>query len=198
VPPYAVDGLGILELCRAKRRWRNVIAEAHPRPGEPGTEPAGSPGGAPLRELGTFVLLVERSTAWQARTVSELNVRRDAASGVSETPRQRLYYRLFLPLGVLANLALGLVILMRLIKSDGSVGWLEVGTGALCCAIAGWLAAAAWSKSYWHRSMARQVAVWRRIADALFTWIEDAPLPAETVYRLKASLDEAVPTPQQR
>ena len=142
--------------------------------------------------------MVEEGRAWQARTVSDGSVRKDGVSGVSETRLQRIYYRLFLPLGVLANLALGLVILMSLIKSDGSVGWLEVGTGALCCAIAGWLAAAAWSKSYWHRTMARQVAVWRRIADALFTWIEDAPLPAETVYRLKASLDEAVPTPQQR
>jgi hypothetical protein len=115
-----------------------------------------------------------------------------------ESSRQRFYYRVFLPLGVVANLALGLVILTNLIKSDGSVGWLELVTGALCCTIAGWLAAAVWSKSYWNRSMARQVAVWRKIADAFFAWVEDAPLPEETVYRLKASLDEAVPAPQQR
>ena len=119
-------------------------------------------------------------------------------SEVAETRRQRLYYRLFLPLGVLANMALGLVILVNLIKSDGTVGWLEVGTGALCCTIAGWLAAAAWSKSYWNRSMARQVATWRRIADAFFTWLEDLPIPEEMVYRLKASIDEAVPASHRR
>ena len=114
-----------------------------------------------------------------------------------ESGRQRLYYGVFVPLGVLANLALGLAILVNLVKVGGAVEWLEVGTGAFCCAVAGWLAAAAWSKSYWHRSMARQVAVWRRIADAFFDWVEDAPLPDETVYRLKASLDEAVPSLRQ-
>ena len=142
--------------------------------------------------------MVDSTEACQAPTVSDRRVRRDAVSAVSESASQRLYYRVFLPFGVLANLVLGLVILVNLIKSDGSIGWLEVGAGALCCTIAGWLAAAAWSKSYWTRSMAKQVAVWRRIADAFFTWIEDAPLPEETVYRLKASLDEAVPTSRQR
>jgi hypothetical protein len=42
--------------------------------------------------------------------------------------------------------------------------------------------------------MARQVAVWRRIADAFFAWLEDAPLPPEALHRLKSSLDEVVPT----
>lgn len=124
--------------------------------------------------------------------------RSDLVSGVPESGRQRLYYAVFLPLGVVTNLALGLVVLINLIKSDGTVGWLEVGSGAFCCAVAGWLAAAAWSKSYWHRSMARQVAVWRRIADTFFAWVEDVPLPAESVRRLMASLDEAVPASQQR
>ena len=124
--------------------------------------------------------------------------RPDGVSSVPESRRQRLYYTVFLPLGILANLALGLAILMNVMKSGSGVGWLEVGTGAFCCAVAGWLAAAAWSKAYWHRNMARQVATWRRIADTFFDWVEDAPLPEETVYRLKASLDEAVPAPRQR
>lgn len=118
-------------------------------------------------------------------------------SGAPEPKRERLYYAVFLPLGVLANLALGLVILAGLLKTNQWADWLQVGVGAFCCAIAGWLAAAIWSKSYWNRSMARQVAVWRRIADAFFAWVEDVPLPAESVTRLKASLDEALPTPQQ-
>jgi uncharacterized membrane protein len=106
--------------------------------------------------------------------------------------RDRLFYRVFLPLGVLANLVLGIVILAQL-SPVGWQGWLEIGTAAFCCMVAGWLAAAAWSKAYWNNAMARQVAVWRRIADAFFGWLEEAPLPAEALTRLKTSLDEAVP-----
>ena len=103
-----------------------------------------------------------------------------------ETRSQRFFYAMFLPLGVLANLGLGVFILT------------QVGTGALCCVIAGWLAAAAWSKSYWHRSMARQVATWRRIADAFFAWIEEAPVPPEALRSLRSSLEEAVPSSERR
>jgi hypothetical protein len=114
-----------------------------------------------------------------------------------ETTGQRFFYVLFLPLGVVANLGLGLFILTGLHPATWP-GWLEVGTGALCCVIAGWLAAAAWSKSYWHRSMARQVATWRRIADAFFSWVEEAPVPAESLHSLRSSLEEAVPGSQRR
>ncbi len=113
-----------------------------------------------------------------------------------ETASQRVFYALFLPLGAAANLALGLVVLTGL-KAQNDYGWLEVGTGAVCCMIAGWLAAAAWSRYYWKRSMARQVAVWRRIADAFFTWVEDAPLPADAVHNLKSALDKIVTTAPQ-
>jgi uncharacterized membrane protein len=111
--------------------------------------------------------------------------------------RDRLFYRVFLPLGMLANLGLGVFILAGL-HPYAWTGWLEVGTGAFCCMVAGWLAAAAWSKSYWNNAMARQVAVWRRIADAFFSWLEEAPLPADALTRLKSSLDEAVPTTKAR
>lgn len=106
--------------------------------------------------------------------------------------RQRLFYGLFLPIGVLANLGLGVLILTGLNPASWS-SWLQIATGALCCVIAGWLAAAAWSKYYWNRSMSRQVATWRRIADAFFAWVEEAPVPAEALHSLKTSLEEAVP-----
>ena len=110
---------------------------------------------------------------------------------------ERAFYGIFLPLGVLANLGLGVLILSRLSPMDWA-GWLLLGTGAFCCLIAGWLAAAAWSQSYWSRTMARQLAVWRRIADTIFAWLEDASLPAEDLNRLKSSLDQVVPTADQR
>jgi uncharacterized membrane protein len=106
--------------------------------------------------------------------------------------RDRWFYTVFLPVAVLANLGLGLLILDGLHPGDWS-GWLQIGTGAFCCVIAGWLAAAAWSRSYWNHAMAHQVAVWRRIASAFFVWLEEAPLPADALNRLKASLDEALP-----
>jgi hypothetical protein len=73
------------------------------------------------------------------------------------------------------------------------LGLLELATGAFCCVVAGWLGAAAWSKSYWSAAINRQVETWRRIADAIFAWLEEAPLPADALLRLKRSLDEVVP-----
>lgn len=113
------------------------------------------------------------------------------------TKPQRLFYLVFLPLGAAANLVLGLIVLAGL-KPDSEFSWLQLGTGALCCMIAGWLACSTWSKSYWSRSMARQVAVWRTIADAFFGWVEDAALPADALRSLKTSLDKVVPDSAQQ
>jgi hypothetical protein len=95
-------------------------------------------------------------------------------------------------LGVVVNLALGIWILTGL-KPQSWSDWLQISTGAFCCVVAGWLAAAAWSKAYWARAMKRQVTVWRKIADTFFVWLEEAPLPPEALTQLKTSLDEAVP-----
>ena len=117
----------------------------------------------------------------------------------TETRSQRMFYSVFLPFGVVANVTLGVVILSGLDPQSWiHFKWLQVGAGALCCVIGGWLAAAAWSKSYWNRSMARQVAVWRRIADTFFVWLEDAPVSPEALRGLKTSLDEVVPNTKQR
>lgn len=106
---------------------------------------------------------------------------------------KRLFYRLFLPVAVAVNLGLGLVILSYLKPYDW-VGWLEISTGAFCCLVAGALAASAWSRSYWGRAMSRQIAVWRQMADAIFHWVEEMPLPPESLQGLKRSLDEVVPS----
>jgi hypothetical protein len=109
-----------------------------------------------------------------------------------------LFYGLFLPVGVLANLSLGVFVITTGLHPASWSDWLVVGTGALCCLIAGWLAAAAWSKFYWYRSMTRQVATWGRIADAFFAWIEEVPVPAEALHSLRSSLEEAVPGSETR
>jgi len=113
---------------------------------------------------------------------------------LTESASHRLFYLVFLPIGSVANLSLGLVVLTAL-RQQNDLSSLELGAGAFCCMIAGWLAAVAWSRSYWNRSLARQVAVWRRIADTFFAWLEEAPLPADALRSLKSSLDEAVPSP---
>ena len=109
--------------------------------------------------------------------------------------RANIFYRVILPVFTLANLFLGIVTLVQLHPwSSGWLGWLELGTGAFCCAIAGWLAGAGWSKSYWGSAMERQVTAWRRIVDAMFGWIEEAPVPADSLRTLKRSLDETLVT----
>ena len=102
-----------------------------------------------------------------------------------------LFFSVFVPLGSIANLVLGLWILSGLARQAGDLGFLEVGTGGFCCMVAGWLAAAAWSRYYWNRSLKRQVAVWYRIVDAFFSWLEEAPLPIDALTSLKSSLDKA-------
>lgn len=101
-----------------------------------------------------------------------------------------MFYRLILPALALLNLGLGLV-LLSLLPPKGLIGWPVALTAAFCCLVAGWLGASAWSKSYWAIVMTRQVIVWRRMVDAIFEWLEDAPVPADSIERLKRSLEEA-------
>lgn len=116
---------------------------------------------------------------------------------ISRARWESIFFRVFLPVGVVVNLVLGFVILTGLRPQTWS-DWLQVTTGAFCCLVAGWLAAAAWSKAYWSRAMKRQVTVWHKIADTFFVWLEDAPLPPEALTQLKTSLDEAVPVADRR
>ena len=105
---------------------------------------------------------------------------------------KRLFYAVLMPIAFGANLGFGLWILSYLNPPDW-LGYLEIGTGAFCCAIAGVIAASAWSRTYWGRAMSSQVEVWKQMVDAIFGWIEDVPLPAESLRKLQRSLDEVVP-----
>jgi hypothetical protein len=40
--------------------------------------------------------------------------------------------------------------------------------------------------------MERQVRTWHRVVDAMFGWIEEAPVSADSIHRLKRSLDKAI------
>jgi len=104
-----------------------------------------------------------------------------------------IFYRVVLPGFTLVNLGLGIFTLMGL-RPSGGIQYMELGTGVLCVGIAGWLAGAAWSKQYWGSAMERQVTAWRRIVDAMFRWIEEAPVPADSLRTLKRSLDETLVT----
>lgn len=110
---------------------------------------------------------------------------------------RRFFYVFLLPIAVGVNLGLGLLILSNLRPTDW-LAWDELATGALCCFIAGVLAASGWSRSYWARVMSRQVMVWRQMADAIFRWVEEVPLSTEALQGLKQSLDEVVPPGSRR
>lgn len=103
-----------------------------------------------------------------------------------------IFYAVIVPAAFGVNLGLGLWILSYLDPSDW-LGRIEIGTGAFCCVVAGIIAATAWSRTYWGRAMYRQVEVWRQMVDAIFGWIEDVPLPAESLRRLQRSLDDVAP-----
>jgi hypothetical protein len=96
-----------------------------------------------------------------------------------------------LPLGLVATSGLALTQL-NVPGLPGPSGWVRLGGVAVMCMVAGWIASALWSRSYWHRSMARQIATWRRITDAIFGWVEDLPVSTEALNQLKVSLEEAV------
>jgi hypothetical protein len=113
--------------------------------------------------------------------------------GMDRRRRGIIFYRVVLPGFTLVNLGLGVLTLMGL-RPSGITGYMELFTGVFCCGIAGWLAGAGWSKSYWGSAMERQVTAWRRIVDAMFRWIEEAPVPADSLRTLKRSLDETLVT----
>jgi hypothetical protein len=104
--------------------------------------------------------------------------------------RDGRFFKVLLPLFAMANLGLGLLVLAQL-EPHAWQQWLEVATGAFCCAVAGWLAGSGWSKSYWGQSMTRQVLAWQRMVDAIFAWVEDLPISAEALRRLQRTLDDA-------
>jgi hypothetical protein len=115
---------------------------------------------------------------------------REAEAGVSG--RRREPNAVLLPVGMLATFGIGVALMVRLV-SPGSSGWLQLSVGASLCVIAGWMASAFWSRVYWNRSVARQVATWRRITDAFFAWVEGLEVSTEALNDLKVSLEEAVP-----
>ena len=98
---------------------------------------------------------------------------------------------MILPGFILANLGLGVLMLTEL-RATLWTGWMALGTGAFCCVVAGVLIGAGLSKSYWPSTMERQVSAWRRIADAMFRWIEETPVPVDSLKTLKRSLDETI------
>jgi hypothetical protein len=102
-----------------------------------------------------------------------------------------ILYRIVLPTCTGLNLGLG-VLMLVLLHPSSWLNWMELVTGVLCCAIAGSLAAAGAARSYWSSAMERQVSTWRRVIDTIFRWIEEAPVPVDSIHTLKRSLDEAI------
>lgn len=110
-----------------------------------------------------------------------------------QTRRRTGLESVLLPIGCVATFGFGVVLLDKLVPPGWST-WLQLIAGVMLCMFAGWVACATWSKSYWNRSMVRQVATWRCIVDAFFAWIDETAVSTEALQRLKVSLEEALPT----
>ena len=115
--------------------------------------PARAPGAWDIRPIGLPGTACDPLPDMRLRGSAHVTPAADGRSG-------RIFYAVFLPLAVAANLGLGLLILSYL-RPVAWIGDLELATGAFCCAVAGWLAAAAWSKSYWGAAMARRTCAER-------------------------------------
>lgn len=106
--------------------------------------------------------------------------------------RGAVFYRVILPALTLVNLGMGVGITLVALHPSGLTGWFGLGTGVFCSLVAGFLIGAGISKFYWSSAMERQVSAWRRIADALFRWIEETPVPVDSLKTLQRSLDETI------
>lgn len=106
--------------------------------------------------------------------------------------RSKLFYRVILPVFVVANLALGLFNLSQLGLSSG-LSRVEFVGGAFSLVLSGWLAGAWWSRSYWRGVMSRQVRTWHQVVDVLFGWIEEQPVSTDSLHQLKSSIDRSLP-----
>lgn len=105
--------------------------------------------------------------------------------------RRRFFYRFVLPGLAITNLALGAT-LITFLRPGGWLGWIEAATAALCCGVAGWLGGSGWSKAYWSTVINRQVTTWRRMSDTLVEWIEETPIPDDSVDRLRKSIEDSI------
>lgn len=106
----------------------------------------------------------------------------------AQRPVEELFFRIILPVMAAVNFVLGMAVLVLVAAPSHVLGMVGLLVGGFCCAVAGWLAAAGWSKSFWARSMARQTMAWDRTARTILRWLEEMSFPAESLRRLDVSL----------
>lgn len=105
------------------------------------------------------------------------------------TPDTRLFFRFTLPVLATANLVLGIVLLAQ----PASESWEDLVvrfTGGFCFMVSGWLFAAGWSTAYWSRAIQHYVRHWAQLAEVIFGWLEEAPVPLESLRKLRGSLED--------
>lgn len=105
----------------------------------------------------------------------------------------RVFYRAVLPSLIGVNLILG-CFLLGLLRPGTWLQWLELGTGAFCCVLSGWLMGAWWSRHFWRSSIASQLSTWQRVIDELFAWIEELRVEPDDLSRLRRTVDRIITT----
>lgn len=101
-----------------------------------------------------------------------------------------LFFKVVLPGLAILNLVLGAALLISLPAGTWQERALSA-AGAFCCLVAGWLLSAGWSKWYWSRILDHQVSAWRSMVNTFLRWLEDTPVPVDSLRRLDRSLRDA-------
>ncbi|MBO0701777.1 MAG: hypothetical protein J2P38_02515 [Candidatus Dormibacteraeota bacterium] len=124
-----------------------------------------------------------------------LTFRRPVAQVMTQDPQapdREFAYLVLVPLLAVANLFLGLLVLVLARHATHWKAGVLVLAGGLLCATGGWLAGVTWLRLLWRSRMQRQLRMWAGVVDAVTGWEEEVGISPESALKLKHRLDRLV------
>lgn len=139
--------------------------------------------------------MVASTWAWQHHRVPIVTFRRPIARALAPDPGaqdRELAYLFLIPVLAGANLLLGLTLLVLCHHEGGWKAALLLLSGALLCAVGGWLVGVAWLRLMWRSRMDRQMRLWTGVVDTVTGWDGEPGVSAAAALRLKRRLEDLV------